>query len=216
MPDLGDVWAELRQLRQDVNRLQAGSPLESASIDRGGLTVRAEEGLTIGDRETGAGSIKVYGRFEGVGPLHWSGPVTFGGPSTLSGPVTVGGEHGALTVSKETLLRGPLSLHAGLTVKPTGSVTVEGPVPLRIRKRQDGVGQAAIELGDGDGGGAALIYAVDHGGGSVTLNLQAGRGLVHLGDDGVSLPNIDAASGPGMHYVVADASGRLMQGARQA
>lgn len=119
--DLKDLVRGLRELAKRVRLLEVAVPLENASIDRGGLAVRSNEGLVVegSAKVVGwlvvTGTARVTGRLEGSGTFDWTGPLNAKGATTITG---------TLDVTGKTALKGETTVTGDLIVTGTGKLKV--------------------------------------------------------------------------------------------
>lgn len=199
--DLSDPWAEIRRLRRDVDRLQTATPLQSASIGRGGLRVYGGGVITIqngGLSVTGFATIS--GELNGDGTINWTGPVNFSGPVTITGTLDVSA---ATRLRGETTIEGIAKLLSELQVEgkiTAGNVTVEkdvvtvggGPSPATLRDGALGFGTGGkVEADTVNGGvrmivGTSRVYA-----GAGAASIQAGSQSILVTPSGIFTPNLN-------------------------
>lgn len=113
-------------LARRVRILEVRNPLENASVDRGGLYIKSNEGLVV----TGSakvegwmvvtGTQRVTGRMEGAGTLDWTGPSFLRGATTIEGDLKVTKD---LDVTATTKLRGVVTLLKDLIIQSPGKIT---------------------------------------------------------------------------------------------
>ncbi len=140
--DLSDLWAGLRQLREDVTRLQVGTPLQNSAITRGGLRVASMEGLIVEGTARTTGTQYINGRLEGDGYFYWTGPMSMSGVFTatgavnLNGPTKIGGDvtsTGKFTNNGETALNGPTKINGSAEI--TGDVSLKSDLSIAVGGR---------------------------------------------------------------------------------
>lgn len=148
--DQSDPWAELRDLRRRIQRLESGTFLENSSITEGrmrfiGGTLRVDSG----GRVEIVGYLSVEGTTDIIGPVTISGDLNITGPTTITGPTQVTGDldvDGATTITGEFNLDGPWTISGAGDI--TGDVSVTGDFEVlgggRIR-----VGNVVLTPGNG-------------------------------------------------------------------
>jgi hypothetical protein len=114
---------------------------------------------------------------------------------------------GLLVVDGTGRVVGTLELQGDQVVQAGGQITVDGPVPIRLKQtNQWGSNQAAIMVGDDNG-----LYGFEGEGGQTALALVSGSTMLALTAEGIELSLLPAASGSGLRYLVVDPAGRLMR-----
>lgn len=120
--DLGKIWKAIRDLRH-------ATPLNKASIGRGGLRVHSGGVITIEN-----GGLKVTGTAEIIGKLIASGTIEFNGPVKITGPLDISGltqimgdlrvlTGGKITAGSITLNPDGSAKFGTMTIDPTGKIT---------------------------------------------------------------------------------------------
>lgn len=83
-----DFVTMMQKLAQRVRILEVRNPLENASVDRGGLYIRSNEGLIVEGSEKVSGWLVVTGTLKGTGTFDWSGDLLLSDPSTSPAPLS--------------------------------------------------------------------------------------------------------------------------------
>ena len=120
--DLKDIWKAIRDLRH-------ATPLNKASIGRGGLRVHSGGVITIEN-----GGLRVTGTAEIIGKLIASGTIEFNGPVKITGPLDISGltqimgdlrilSGGKFTAGSIELNPDGSAKFGTMTVDPTGKLT---------------------------------------------------------------------------------------------
>lgn len=198
--DLSDLYAELRRLRRDVDRLQTATPLQNASIGAGGLRVYGGGVITI---ENGGLSVTgfatISGELNGDGTINWTGPVNFSGPVTITGTLDVSA---ATRLRGETTIEGIAKLLSELQVEgkiTAGNVTIEedvitvggGSSPATLRDGALGFGTGGKVEADTVNGGVRMAVGTSrvYVGGSAAA-MQAGAYALLISGAGFTFSNM--------------------------
>lgn len=153
--NLEDVYAELKKMRSDINKLGTANPLASSSLTHGRLRIGGDAILLVDS----SGGLVVHGSINGDGTITWSGAFTLSGTTNLTGPTNL---TGTTKLTGDTTQQGPFhvqgttDLTGNLQVNSPGKITVAGgasPAVLADGSLTFGTG-AKLEA---DGAGARLI-----------------------------------------------------------
>lgn len=177
MRDLSQLEAEIIEIRRQLNWMLSGAFLENASVDRGGLQVRAEEGFIIGEEGSSSGSGRVYGTLwisgvlDGDGQFNWSGSWRFdSGDGEISGDVNLSGNFnltGVFTSGNVRIEDGKVYVGEGANLIVIDGETGTLSVGDLVLDPSDHDGMIALPNGGqilGEGGEVA-IYSPPGGGG---------------------------------------------------
>ena len=185
--DLSDVYAELRQLKDDLRRLKNTQMLQNASVTEGRL--RFIGGLLLIDS---GGTLTVIGTMNGTGDFNWTGPWTLSGAGDITGDVEISGDvdlTGEMTVAGSQPIR--LTTEAGQAVMVAGAG--------RVRGTSDGInvqsGTASLFAAGGVIQGAGATY------GGYQIAATSG-GVQVLGIPSVPAAEVDAMLGVKNGYIV--------------
>lgn len=223
--DLSDLYAELRRLRRDVDRLQTATPLQNASIGSGGLRVYGGGVITIQNGGLSVtGFAQISGELRGNGTINWTGPVNFSGPVQITGTLDV---TASTRLRGETTIEGIAKLLSELQVQ--GKITA-GNVVVEQNKITVGGGSSPATLQDGAlsfGTGGTVAADVSNNGvrmavggnqvyvGTGAASIQVGSQSVLVTASGVFFPNLQTTpksltpeNNP-IGSVFADGSGRI-------
>lgn len=223
--DLSDLYAELRRLRRDVDRLQTATPLQNASIGSGGLRVYGGGVITIQNGGLSVtGFAQISGELRGNGTINWTGPVNFSGPVQITGTLDV---TASTRLRGETTIEGIAKLLSELQVQ--GKITA-GNVIVEQNKITVGGGSSPATLQDGAlsfGTGGTVAADVSNNGvrmavggnqvyvGTGAASIQVGSQSVLVTPSGVFFPNLQTTpksltpeDNP-IGSVFADGSGRI-------
>jgi hypothetical protein len=108
-----------------TRNLATATPLKRTSVTDGHTEFNGNESLLVKGSQLVSGWLIITGTLKGVGTLIWEQAVNFSGVFTMSG---------------KTTLKGPTELQADLTVKNSGKLTIEGPIPVVLGKVGNFVG----------------------------------------------------------------------------
>jgi hypothetical protein len=136
--DLSDFNAELVDLKRRITRLESGSILEASSIDRGGMTVRAAEGIRVeapGTIMVGGDEPVTLGQFGGQAQIAvGTEGLIFGEGGYL---VVRYADHNVLSANASTTsIDGPGE--AGVVVS-SNAVRVDGPGDIEVNVASGGI-----------------------------------------------------------------------------
>lgn len=192
---LGDMTAELRELKRRIRVLESSSPLGYSSISEGALEIRSAEGLIVD------GSARIDGLLKGSGTFDWTGPVNLKGAQSVTGPTTF---TGMMTVNGPWKFVGNGEITG--TVGLTGDLNVTGGGKIKAGN---------IEITPSSNGGTIKVGAhsiyvngeamtmLHNGGAQVVLN-NGGVSLVNggsnftVGDNGVSVSGVPTENTSGL------------------
>lgn len=196
--DLSDVYAELRQLKDELRRLKNTQMLQNASVTEGRL--RFIGGLLLIDS---GGTLTVIGTMNGEGDFTWTGPWTLSGAGTISGDVDITGSLdvvGPWTLSGAGDITGDVELTGSMGVRGGGDITVQGGggdvvLSSSFSSPRINIGGAQID------GGASFTFTA----GGTTVYFTGGTIRI------AAMPTVSTGSYPGSFpgAVVADLSGNL-------
>lgn len=168
--DLSDLYAELRRLRKDVDRLQTATPLQNSSVGRGRLRFFNNSQLLIQDS-----NLDVTGTATIIGTLRTVGRIILEGL-------------GILTVNGLIELLGRMRVNGGggITVEGGGDIVVDGGMikAADVEIRDGKVYIASMVLDPAVGGGALTFpngSRLEADGSNAGERLIAGDAIVNVG-----------------------------------
>lgn len=133
--DLSDVYAELRDLKEQVRILMSANPLKNSSVRNGQIriiagTIRVDGGgsLIVNGTMSVNGTSTVTGSFTVTGPWNLQGNGTISGAVTITGNVTATGtltQNGPWNLNGVGTIAGNVTQTGNLTA--TGTLTQNGP-----------------------------------------------------------------------------------------
>lgn len=177
-----DFVTMMQKLAQRVRILEVRNPLENASVDRGGLYIRSNEGLIVEGSEKVSGWLVVTGTLKGTGTFDWSGDLLLSGSQHVTGPTVF---DGSLTINGPMKVVGPWELIGSGKIRGDvevlGNVDVKSPGRIRI---DGGSSPATLENGAMTFGTGGKVEAdVTNGGVRVGVGINrfyAGSGITAL------------------------------------
>lgn len=210
--DLSDVYAELRDLREQVRVLMTANPLQASSVSEG--RVRFIGGLLrvdSGGRVEIVGTLQIDGTTTVTGTFKVTGPWTMQGNGTITGNVTA---TGTLTQT------GPWNLNGAGTI--AGNVVQTGNTDQKGTVTVNGGGKVIVA---GGGGNVTLdssysspriqLGSAQIDGGSSSFTFTAGTTVVYILESTLRIPAMPtktaASTGLPAGVVHADSTGKLFR-----
>ncbi|MEL5990742.1 M23 family metallopeptidase [Microbacterium phosphatis] len=206
--DLNNLDVIVGEIFYRLSRLESGSMLENAAIDRGALTVKSEEGLRVGTPEDPTGSAFVYGVLKILGQLLLEGDmdVTGGGKITVGGVVIEPLGGGRIKIGSNIVLDAAtrtISIGAGIKITATSA----GAAKIEVGTGADKVVlDSSFETPRINFGSAQISSATGE-----TFTFGMGTDVVYFVDGTIRIPGWPSppANATGLQYAVIDSLGRV-------